>query len=130
MIVCKDNIFILETKNTHYALGVDKYGYNHHIHWGGKCDADDYFIKDIGDENSNHSMLDNFKQEHTPFGQTMYRGCAIKAKFADGCREINLKSDGYNIDGNTLKLNFSDVYYPLAITLNYEIYDDCDIITR
>ena len=26
MIVCKDNIFILETKNTYYVLGVDKLG--------------------------------------------------------------------------------------------------------
>lgn len=130
MIVRKDNIFILETKNTHYVLGVDRYGYNHHIHWGKKCDADDYFIKNIGDENSNHSMLDNFKQEYTPFGQTMYRGNTIKANFSDGCREINLKFDGCEAEKNTLKLNFSDKHYPLTITLNYEIYDDCDIITR
>ena len=130
MIIRKDNIFVLETKNTHYVLGVDKFGYNHHIHWGKKCSADDYFIKDIGDENSNHSMLDNFKQELTPFGKTLYRDCTVKAHFADNCREINLKFDGYEADENTLKLNFSDVYYPLSITLNYEIYDDCDIITR
>ena len=130
MIICKNNIFVLETKNTHYVLGVDKYGYNRHIHWGKKCNAEDYFIKEGRDENSNHSMLDDYKQEYTPFGQTMYRGSSIKAKFADGCREINLKFDGYDVEGNTLKLNFCDVYYPLAITLNYEIYDDCDIITR
>lgn len=130
MIICKDNIFILETKNTHYVLGVDKYGYNRHIHWGKKCDADDYFIKNIGDENSNHSMLDNFKQELTPFGKTLYRDCAIKAQFADKCREINLRFDGYEADENTLKLNFSDAHYPLAITLNYEIHNECDIITR
>lgn len=130
MIICKNNIFVLETKNTHYVLGVDKYGYNHHIHWGKKCCVDDYYIEEIGDENSNHSMLDNFKQEYTPFGKTLYRDCAVKAQFADDCREINLKYDGYEADGNTLKLNFSDAYYPLAIALNYEIYDDCDIITR
>lgn len=130
MIICKNNIFVLETKNTHYVLGVDKYGYNRHIHWGKKCNAEDYFIKEGRDENSNHSMLDDYKQEYTPFGKTMYRGSSIKAQFSDGCREINLKFDGYEADENTLKLNFCDVYYPLAITLNYEIYDDCDIITR
>lgn len=130
MIICKDNIFILETKNTHYVLGVDKYGYNHHLHWGKKCNANDYFIKEIGDENSNHSMLDNFKQEYTPFGQTMYRGSAIKAQFSDRCREINLKFDGYINDKNRLELNFSDKYYPLQISLKYEISDNNDIITR
>ena len=98
MIICKNNIFVLETKNTHYVIGVDKYGYNHHLHWGKKCDADDYFIKEISDQNSNHTMLDEFKQEYTHFGQTMYRGSAIKAAFADGCRDICLKYDGYELD--------------------------------
>ncbi len=130
MIICKNNIFVLETKNTQYVLGIDKYGYNHHLHWGKKCDPDDYFIKEIGDENSNHSMLDAFKQEYTPFGQTMYRGSAIKAEFSDGCREIYLKYDGYEIDNNTLILHFSDKVYPLSLSLHYTICDDNDIITR
>lgn len=130
MIICKNNIFVLETKNTHYVIGVDKYGYNHHLHWGKKCDADDYFIKEISDQNSNHTMLDEFKQEYTHFGQTMYRGSAIKAAFADGCRDICLKYDGYEFDENNLKLHFSDKVYPLAITLNYSVSDDNDIITR
>jgi hypothetical protein len=56
--ILKDNIFVLETKNTHYVLGVDKYGYNRHIHWGKKCNINDYEAKDIWDENSNHTRLD------------------------------------------------------------------------
>lgn len=130
VIKCENNIFVLETKNTHYVLGIDKYGYNHHLHWGKKCDVKDYFIEDLGDENSNHSMLDNFKQEYTPFGETMYRGSAIKAQFSDGCRDISLKYEGYETDGSSLKLKFCDKKYPLVISLNYEIYDENDIITR
>lgn len=130
MIIDKNNIFVLETKNTHYVLGVDKYGYNHHLHWGKKCNADDYYIQEIKDQNSNHSMLDEFKQEYTPFGQTMYRGCAIKAEFADGCRDICLNYSGYEIEENTLKLKFSDNVYPLEIVLNYSVCDENDIITR
>lgn len=130
MIINKNNIFVLETKNTHYVLGVDKYGYNHHLHWGKKCDADDYYIQEIKDQNSNHSVLDEFKQEYTPFGQTMYRGCAIKAEFADGCRDICLNYNGYEIEENTLKLKFSDNVYPLEIVLNYSVCDENDIITR
>lgn len=130
MIKHKNDIFVLETKNTHYVIGVDKYGYNHHLHWGKKCDINDYFIKEIGDQNSNHSMLDDFKQEYTPFGQTMFRGSAIKAEFADKCRDISLKYDGYEMDDYTLKLNFSDKVYPFEISLHYSISDDNDIITR
>ncbi|MBD5083141.1 MAG: alpha-galactosidase [Clostridiales bacterium] len=130
MIICKDNIFVLETKNTHYVFGVDKFGYNRHLHWGRKCDTNDYFLKEIGDSNSNHSMLDEYKQEYTAFGQTVYRGSAIKAEFADGCRDILLQYNGYDVDGNNLKLYFSDKVYPFNITLNYSISDDNDIITR
>lgn len=129
-IVCKNNIFILETENTHYVLGVDSAGYNHHIHWGKKCDPSDYFINDIDDENSNSTKLDEYRQELTPFGQTMYRDCDIKAEFDDKCREINLKYDGYKITGDTLSLTFSDKYYPLEITLHYQIFENCDIIKR
>lgn len=128
--VCKNNIFVLETKNTHYVLGVDKFGYNHHIHWGKKCNVNDYFIEETGDENSNHSMLDAFTQEYTPFGGTMYRDCAVKARFGDGCREIKLCYKGYDADDNRLSLTFDDEVYPLSIVLNYEISDDNDIITR
>ncbi len=130
MIQYKDNVFVLETKNTHYVLGIDKYGYNHHLHWGNKCDIEDYFIEDSKDENSNHSMIDNFKQEYTPFGETMYRASSIKAQFADGCRDISLKYDGCAIDKNSLRVDLSDKVYQIIVSLNYNISDDNDIITR
>lgn len=130
VIKCENNIFVLETKNTHYVLCVDKFGYNRHIHWGRKCDVKDYDIKVRGDENSNHSMLDDYMQEYTPFGKTMYRGSAVKAQFADGCREISLAFKDYVIGDNKLQLTFSDDVYGLNIMLNYEICDDNDIITK
>ncbi len=130
VIIKENNIFILETPNTHYVFGVDKYGLNRHLHWGEKCDADDYFFEYIGDENSNHSMLDEYKQELTVFGSTMYRECGVKAQFPDGCREISLKYDGFETDENSLCLKFSDKAYPLELKLNYQLYDETDIISR
>ncbi|MCD7723589.1 MAG: alpha-galactosidase [Clostridiales bacterium] len=130
VIICKNNIFVLETKNTHYVLGVDGAGYNHHIYWGKKCAVGDYCLNDIGNENSNHTKLDEYKQEMTPFGQTMYRDCDIKAEFDDGCREINLNYCGHKSAQNSLELIFTDKYYPLKITLHYQVFDGCDIIKR
>lgn len=130
VIVKENNVFILETKNTHYVLGVDKNGYNRHIHWGEKCDTNDYTIDYCGDENSNHTVLDEMRQEFTVFGSTMYRECALKAEFPDGCREIVLKYDGCESGENYLSLKFSDRAYPLALTLNYQLYDGYDIIAR
>lgn len=68
----ESRIFVLETENTHYVFGIDPAGYNRHLHWGAKCDPADYAFTEIGDENSNHSMLDEYRQELTPFG-SIYR---------------------------------------------------------
>ena len=51
IIECKKNIFVLDMKNTHYVVGVDEFGRDRLIHWGKKCDADDYEIFTFGDEN-------------------------------------------------------------------------------
>lgn len=130
VIKCKNNLFVLETLNTHYALCIDANGLNRHIHWGKKCNVNDYEVDCTGDENSNHTRLDEYKQELTPFGSTMYRDCDIKACFSDACREIDLEYIGYDISGNTLKVMFKDKYYPLKVTLNYVTYDNSDIIKR
>ena len=129
-IIPKGDIFVLETENTHYVLGVDKSGFNRHIHWGGKCPADDYVIDFNGGESSQNTFLDEISQEYTVFGSTMYRGCALKAEFSDGCREVDLKYLGYEANEKELTLKFADSYYPLELHLCYRVTDGLDIIAR
>lgn len=126
----ENRIFVLETENTHYVFGIDPAGYNRHLHWGAKCDPADYAFAEIGDENSNHSMLDEYRQELTPFGSTMYRTCDLKAQFADGCREVALRYTGYRLEDDTLRVAFEDAYYPLQVRLGYRVYPGLDIIKR
>lgn len=126
----ENRIFVLETENTHYVFGIDPAGYNRHLHWGAKCDPADYGFTEIGDENSNHSMLDEYRQELTPFGSTMYRTCDLKAQFADGCREVALRYTGYRLEGDTLRVAFADDDYPLQVRLGYRVYPGLDIIKR
>lgn len=126
----ENRIFVLETENTHYVFGIDPAGYNRHLHWGAKCDPADYAFAEIGDENSNHSRLDEYRQELTPFGSTMYRTCDLKAQFADGCREVALRYTGYRLEDDTLRVAFEDAYYPLQVRLGYQVYPGLDIIKR
>lgn len=130
IIVCENNIFVLETQNTHYVIGIDETGCNRHIHWGKKCDVQDYTVDFNEGENSHNTMLDEFAQEYTVFGSTMYRGSALKANFADGCRETDLKYIGYETAEDTLVLNFADTHYPLSVALHYRLAEGLDIITR
>lgn len=126
----KNNVFILETENTHYVFGIDSRGDNRHIHWGRKCLDSDYEMSNKGDENSNHSRLDACKQELTVFGGTMYRECDVKATFSDNCRELDIEYKRYSIKGSTLQVVFADKYYPLELCLNYELFEKTDIIKR
>lgn len=130
VIIKENNVFVLETKNTHYAFGIDARGYNQHIHWGKKCDACDYCMPLIGDANSNHTMLDEIRQEYTVFGSTMYRESDLKVEFPDKCREISLEYKGYEQEGDILKLNFADAHYPLEVILNYQVFEDTDIFAK
>ena len=128
--ILKNNVFVLSTKNTHYVLGVDKYGYNRHIHWGKKCNVKDYETTDIWDENSNHTRLDMACQEYTVFGGTMYRESDLKVVFPDKCREIDLEFVKAETFDNELTVVFKDKAYPLQIALKYKVNDNDDIITR
>lgn len=130
IIECKKNIFVLDMKNTHYVVGVDEFGRDRLIHWGKKCDADDYEIFTFGDENSNHTSLDEMKQECTVFGKTMYRECVLKANFYDSCREINSCFCGATVENDRLTLNFKDEHYGLVYSINYRIFSDCDIVEK
>ena len=85
IIECKNNIFVLDMKSTHYVVGVDKFGTDRMIHWGKKCDVNDYQIDYFGDENSNHTSLDEIRQECTVFGKTMYRESVLKVEYFDKC---------------------------------------------
>lgn len=130
IIECKNNIFVLDMKNTHYVVGIDKFGTDRMIYWGKKCDVDDYEIFTFGDENSNHTVLDEIKQECTVFGKTMYRECVLKANFYDSCREINSTFIGANVEKDRLVLNFKDEYYGFVYSINYRIFADCDIVEK
>ena len=125
-----NNVFVLETKNTHYVLGIDKNGNNRHIHWGKKCNIKDYEVKEIWDENSNHTSLDMAKQEYSVFGGIMYRESNLKVQFPDKCREIELEFVDAKAEDNLLTVTLRDKVYPLQIALKYKIQDNDDIITR
>lgn len=54
-VYTEKNLFVLETKNTHYVMAVDSEGHLRHLHWGGKCKVEDYFCSEAEERNSNHS---------------------------------------------------------------------------
>ena len=113
MIKQSERVFLIETKDLQYAVAAGKGGELQHLHFGRKCKIEDFEAVKINEQNSNHSALDFIKTEYTPFGGIMYRECALKCTFADGCRETKLDYSGFKIEGSTLKIMMLDSAYSL-----------------
>ena len=103
MLIYEANgVFVLETKNTHYVMAVDKEGILTHLHWGDKCAIEDYSSLYTGNENcSNHSPRDISKTEYIPYGGIVYRPPAFMATYPDGCRESLLTYKNFSISKTT-----------------------------
>ena len=136
MLILENNgVFVLETKNTHYVMAVDKEGILTHLHWGKKCEIADYHPTFTGHlDSSNHSARDVSKTEYIPYGGIVYRPPAFMATYPDGCRESLLTYKDYNVsefdDGFMLEIILEDKPYNLDVTLCYKIREDTDIIER
>ncbi|MBR3737244.1 MAG: alpha-galactosidase, partial [Eubacterium sp.] len=129
-IIKQNNIFIIQTNSYDYVIGIDENKRNRFIHWGKKCKIDDFLSEGGYNANTASWDLDAIFQECTPHGLTMYRNYDLKARFADGCREISLEFKEAKINGERLSLIFNDVHYPLEVILNYQCYNNSDIITK
>ena len=131
----KNGIFIIETENTQYVMGVDSDGLLRHIYWGKKCSPDSFLsAKRSIEKNSNYTALDYIKQEYTPFGSACYRVPALFVRYADGCRECVQKYASHKIseteNGRLLEIELKDEPYSLSVTLCYSIKEGFDVIGR
>lgn len=134
-IIHTDNVFVLQTKSTHYVIAVNSDKKIEHLHWGKKCDIEDYTsFYSSNERNSNHSAADCSKTEYLPYGGTAYSLLDFVASYADSCRETVLSFDSFNIsakdDCELLEINLVDKAYNLFVTLCYALRDGTDIIER
>lgn len=123
-------IFAFDTKTLTYAVGVDDSGRLLHLHWGKKVPTEDFDLPDEPEVNSNHSNLDGLREEYTPFGGKMYRNCAFKCTYADGCRDAVFAFKHATEGENKLVITLEDKAYNVQIELCYIHYADSDVITR
>ena len=126
----QSDIFVIETKNTHYVLGVDKNGKLNHVHWGKKADPNDYEVKENWEQNSNHSGFDYTDMEYTVFGGTMYRNCAFKCEYFDKCRDSVFNFLKAEQSDGKLDITLCDESYNIELVLSYVYSKHTDIITR
>ena len=127
--------WVLETRQTAYAFGLNSVGLVTHHYWGARLPRlDDY---PTPPDPSGFASTDGFHhfvpEEYPAEAGTKYIDSCLKVRFADGVRDAVLTFvDSSVTDSPTpeLAIRLKDVYYPLQVTLHYRVHADYDLIER
>lgn len=129
------NVFLLNTKSTSYAFGVDDQGLVRHLYWGKRIDdVEDFEMPVLTEVSTNDPVFEITKEEFPVYGGLRYKEHCLKAAFADGTREIVYRYCGYHIvqadDCEELVISLKDVHYDFIMELHYKMYADYDLMER
>jgi alpha-galactosidase len=127
--------FILTTNNTAYVFQLSEVDAPLHLYWGPKLPrTGDYPqppVKSVRASFYSDTHV-SLAELPLPTGIQHSEPC-LRLKFQDGTRDIRLSYVKHSIsspDGAALVIHFKDTFYPLEVALHYQVFADCDIITR
>jgi len=124
--------WILETRNTAYALGINASGALVHRYWGPRLPYESDYppARDYGEWSSFYGPGEINLQEYPTYGGASYREPCFKATFADGVRDTVLEFRSSEVQGDELQIVLEDAHYPLRVTLHYGVLEDLDLLER
>ncbi|MFN3266766.1 MAG: alpha-galactosidase [Deinococcales bacterium] len=126
------HLWILETNNTAYALGLNQQEMLVHTYWGNKLPrAEDYPLpaESIGWA-SFSGAGDVLCEEYPAHGGNKYIEPAIQTTFSDGVRDLVFGFVNSTVLEDELQIQLRDVHYPFSLTLHYRIHANYDLIER
>ncbi len=156
MILCKNNIFYLNTNKTTYAMGVFNDGILAHLYWGKRlynsfCEDEifDFGHRHMAAYDCDNKSTDYLPLEYSPQGGADLRITGLSGVHNDGSSLTVLRFCDYEIinskpkleglpstyaeEGDkveTLTIHLKDSLKNLDVYLNYSVFEDLDAITR
>ena len=119
-----DTAWILETQNTAYALGLNAAGMLTHRYWGAKLPRLTDYPPAMDSEGWSSF---NGSGQLVPYEYPAYAG----ASYVDPClepdrdsRDAVLEFESSEVIRYELHIHLRDTYYPLRLTLHYQIHED------
>ncbi|MBL0344279.1 alpha-galactosidase [Candidatus Villigracilis affinis] len=127
--------WVIETKNTGYAIGLNEAGLLTHRYWRARLPfAADYPAPVNPIERSSFDMPQHYTPEEYPgYSALRYFDPALKITFADGTRDLVLHYVDFSTSASPypeLALHLKDEAYPLSVTLHYRVHEEYDLIAR
>jgi alpha-galactosidase len=126
------NGWVLETKSTGYALGLNEAGFLVNRYWGARLPfVDDYPTpQDSNGWASFNGSAHLLAEEYPGYAGTKYNEPTLKVTFADQVRDVVLRYASADVDETTLTLHLVDAYYPFQVNLHYRVHEQSDLIER
>jgi alpha-galactosidase len=126
------NLWILETQNTSYAIGINESRQLEHLYWGAKLPFDsDYPAPNTLRVGAPEARSDAVNLEYPAWGGLIYSEPCLKAAFADGVRDLILNfATEETPSANELIITLRDPHYEIAVRLHYIVHFDFDLIER
>ena len=131
----KKDIFLLNTRSSSYAFGIDDQGLVRHLYWGEKIESvEDFEMPVLTEVSTNDPVFEITREEFPVYGSLRYKEHCLKAAFADGTREVVYQYCGYEVIQTEmyeeLIIQLKDTCYDFAINLHYKVYADYDLMER
>ena len=129
-------VFVLHTPRTTYAFQL-RHDRPLHLFWGeGTILAADLPVNEqiISHRHEEDVRKERHKEEFAAWGGYFFNEPALKARFDDGVRDVDLRFTGWESSSNSgsekLTVKLRDTAYAFAVHLHYRIYADSDLIDR
>jgi alpha-galactosidase len=125
-------VWLLTTRDSSYAMGVDANGSLQHLYWGAPLwRADDLPAAALRRELSSFDPPEMLQREEFPaWGGTRYYEPALKVTRADGGRDLVLRYLSQQIRENSLDITLKDIRDDIQVVLHYRVYPDYGIMDR
>ena len=125
-------IWLLNTHENSYAMGVGSDGQLQHLYWGGPL----WRMEDLAQAASQkdissfdpHEELEN--EEYPGWGGKRYYEPALKITRADGDRDLVLRYVSHAIHGSQLDVTLKDIKDDITAVLHYRVFPEAGIISR
>jgi alpha-galactosidase len=125
-------LWLLTTRDSSYAMGVDPNGELQHLYWGAPLwRADDVPAATARRELSSFDPPAMLEREEFPaWGGTRYYEPALKVTRADGNRDVVLHYLSHQMRDNSLDITLKDIRDDIQVVLHYRVYPDHGILER